>query len=256
MSNTLDLYGIVLQKHCFSQNFLESYFNDKKKASNAIYKLKKQNLITSIKKNLYSAISLSDKSPVATPFEIATNMTQSSFVSHHSAFEFYGLANQVFYDVYVSSASKFNTFEFDGKTYKYIQNNYDFGIVEIKHVKITDIERTVLDSIKDFEKIAGLEETLRCIELVKHLDENKLKDYLLKYQNQFLFQKTGFILSNFTTLNLSKEFIDFCKNNSKKSSRYLCCKDDYSDFIFNSEWNLCIPENIFSILDNGVNENV
>ena len=251
MNNTLQLYGLVLKKHCLTKNFLEEILKDKKKASNALYSLKKKNLIISIKKNLYTAISLSDKTPVATSFEIASNITDSSFVSHHSAFEFYGLANQVFYDVYVSSSSKFNNFEFDDKTFKYVHNNLDFGITEIKHVKVTDIERTVLDSINDFEKIAGLEETLRCIELVKYLDENKLKKYLLQYDNQFLFQKVGFIFSNFSTLKLSEDFLYFCKINAKSSCRYFCRKDEYKDFEFNSEWNLCIPKNIYSILDKG-----
>ena len=98
---------------------------------------------------------------------------RNSFISHHSAFEFYGIANQVFYEIHVSSNSKFNDFYFDGLLYKYIQNKYDFGITEIKHVKVTDMERTVLDSIKDFEKKTGLEEVLQCISLVKFLDEKK-----------------------------------------------------------------------------------
>jgi len=256
MNITMQLYGQVLKKRCFSQTFLEEIFKDKKKASNAVYNLKKNNLIISIKKNLYTAISLSDKTPVATAFEIASNITESSFVSHHTAFEFYGLANQVYYDVYVSSDSKFNNFEFDDKTYKFIHNKFDFGITEIKHIKVTDLERTVIDSIKDFEKIAGLEEVLRCIELIKYLDEIKLKKYLLQYNNQFLFQKVGFILSNFSDLELSKEFFDFCKINAKDSCRYLCNKEDYKDFEFNSEWNICVPKQIYLIFDEGENLDV
>jgi len=113
MSSTLDLYSKLLRSHVFSFYEIEAIIGDKKKANNAIYNLKKKGLIVSAKKNLYSAVSLSDKRPVADKFEIASKITPSSFISHHSAFEFYGIANQVFYEIYVSLNSKFNDFYFE-----------------------------------------------------------------------------------------------------------------------------------------------
>ena len=251
MSSTLDLYSKLLRSHVFSFSEIEAIIGDKKKANNAIYNLKKNGLIVSAKKNLYSAVSLSDKSPVADKFEIASKITPSSFISHHSAFEFYGIANQVFYEIHVSSNSKFNDFYFDGLLYKYIQNKYDFGITEIKHVKVTDMERTVLDSIKDFEKKTGLEEVLQCISLVKFLDEKKMTAYLEKYDNNFLYQKTGFILSHFFSLHLSDKFFEHCKKAADASVRYLCRKDEAKSFAFDKEWNLCIPSDLNKILNQG-----
>ena len=49
------------------------------------------------------------------------------------------------------------------------------GVVEARNitgVRITDLERTVIDSIRDFEKIGGFEEFLNCLEGVHYLDEN------------------------------------------------------------------------------------
>jgi predicted transcriptional regulator of viral defense system len=251
MTTTLDLYSKLLRFHVFTFSDIEAIIGDKKKASNAVYNLKKNGLIVSVKKNLYSAVSLSDKSPVADKFEIASKITPTSFVSHHSAFEFYGIANQVFYEMHVSSDSKFNNFSFDGQVYKYIQNKYDFGITEIKHVKVTDMERTVLDSIKDFEKKSGLEEVLQCINLVKFLDEKKLIAYLAKYDNNFLYQKTGFILNHFSELHLSDGFFEHCKNAADTSVRYLCRKEEAKSFVFDKEWNLCIPSELTKTLNQG-----
>ena len=64
-----------------------------------------------------------------------------------------------------------SNFSFEDQNYVFIQNKYNFGIDERKHVRVTDLERTVLDSIKDFEKIAGFEELIQCISLVKYLSE-------------------------------------------------------------------------------------
>lgn len=56
------------------------------------------------------------------------------------------------------------------------------------------MEQAVIDSIRDFEKIAGLEETLRCIRLIPSLDPERLLSALVMNGNGFLYQKTGYIL--------------------------------------------------------------
>lgn len=99
----LDLYGQLLQKHCFSRSEVESLVGNRKKTDNVIYALKTKGLIKSVRKNLYTAISLEDKSPVSSKYEIASHISHGSFISHHTAFEFYGLANQLYYEVFVSS---------------------------------------------------------------------------------------------------------------------------------------------------------
>ena len=53
------------------------------------------------------------KEAVADKFEIGSNVTETAYVSHHSAFEYHGVMNQVYYEVYVSSESKFKNFEFN-----------------------------------------------------------------------------------------------------------------------------------------------
>lgn len=96
---------------------------------------------------------------------MASHVTGSSFISHHTAFEYYGMANQVFYELYISSETEFKSVSFDGYDYKYIQTKMNQGVNKSgDDISVTDLERTVIDSIKDFEKIAGIEELLRCLE--------------------------------------------------------------------------------------------
>lgn len=252
----LDIYGQLLRKHCFSRSEIEFIVKDKNRTGNVIYSLKSKGLLKSIRKNLYTAVSLEDNSTVASKYEIASHISSDSFVSHHTAFEFYGLSNQLYYDVYVSSNNRFNNFSFEEHNYTFVQNKYNFGIDEIKHVRVTDLERTVLDSIKDFEKIAGFEELIQCISLVKYLSEEKMLSYLEQYGSKFLYQKTGFILGTYTDLELSSSFFNACKEKSGGSVRYLCDKNIYPIVSFNKEWNLCIPENVGNILMQGVDIDV
>lgn len=60
-------------------------------------------------------------------------------------------------EVYVSSSTVFRSFEFDGLIYKFLQSRIDDGIVNaVDGVKVTDLERTVIDSINDFEKVNSM----------------------------------------------------------------------------------------------------
>ena len=140
---------------------------------------------------------------------------------------------------------------FDGRWYHCIKNQRDFGILLQKTIRVTDLERSVLDNIKDFDKIGGLEELLRCLEMITVLDESRLIEYLEKYKNQFLVQKTGYLLSFYPQLKLSNAFFDYCKKNMGKSSRYLYHDLKEEKNIFLKEWNLCIPEDIMEFLNEG-----
>ncbi|MDR1677515.1 MAG: hypothetical protein LBS44_03895 [Deltaproteobacteria bacterium] len=103
-------------------------------------------------------------------------------MSHHAAFEYYGWANQVSYQVEVSSETPFAPFDFDGHSYVYIASRIKNGVIIRRDgVRMTDKERTVLDGINDVEKVMGLEELLRCLEMMPSLKEAGLLAYLVAY---------------------------------------------------------------------------
>ncbi|MCD4714153.1 MAG: hypothetical protein K8R73_12780 [Clostridiales bacterium] len=51
-------------------------------------------------------------------------------------------------------------------------------------------------------------------------------------------------------MQLSKEFIEYCKSKIGKSRRYLV-SDAKNDNFYNSEWELMVPEGLFEITDQG-----
>lgn len=235
----------------FSMEDVYALVGNKKTASSLVLRLTKKGLVKKIKNNLYSCINMASGSVLASRYHIACGINKTAYLSHHSAFEYAGIANQVYYEVYVSSSHKFNNFEFEGISYKYISSKIDSGIVtpsNTQGIRLTSMERTVIDSIKDLEKIAGLEELLNCISSIPYLDEKKLITFLDAYQIQFLYQKTGFILEHYKNqLQLSDNFIDYCKTNTGKSTRYLT-KDSKT---YCSPWKLVVPKNLFGIIEQG-----
>ena len=119
-------------------------------------------------------------------------------------------------------------------------------------IRITNRERTLVDCVKDMDKIAGIEEVIQDIGSMKRMQEKRILKYLDLLSNQFLYQKMGFLLSEHKEkMGLSDEFFDICKNQIGKSKRYLT--KDMSGGRYVDEWKLVIPENIYN-MKNGVIE--
>ncbi len=115
-------------------------------------------------------------------------------------------------------------------------------------MRVTSIERTVIDSIADFEKIGGLEELLRCILLIPALDCDGLLASLELYGRGQLYQKAGFILESMQEeLGLPERFLAECEKRSSSSKTYLFEKQD--DFALSPRWKLFAPRSLRSIID-------
>ena len=248
----MDVFTQLAKIPIFSVKHVMTIVGNKKTAYSLIDRLMKKGSVQKIRNNMYSVVNPATGQLVANRYQIACGITDSSYISHHSAFDYYGLTNQVFHEVYVSSKTRFNHFEYDHITYKYVASRLDEGVEEAKNtsgVRITDLERTVIDSINDFNKIGGFEELLKCLDGVTFLDEVKLKHYLSLYNVQGLYQKVGYILSRYQQkMNLSDDFIVYCKKMIGKSKRYLVSEVKEGSS-YNSEWELMVPDGLYETTD-------
>lgn len=247
----MEHYITLLKMGTFSREDVAVITGNIRTADSLLYSYKKKGWIVSVRRNLYVAISLETGQPVCNPYQIAAHVSPGAYVSHHSAFEVHGMANQVFSDLYVSSSAVFRPFEFDGKHFERVASVTDEGVKEIGKIRVTDLERTVVDSIKDFAKIGGLEELLRCLMMITYADADKLVKYLSIYDNCFLWQKTGYILSHFPDMKLPASFFDTCKATARKNVRYLYDELKFEDPVFDTEWRLYVPGDMLKMLDEG-----
>ena len=243
-------YSDLLTMGCFTREKLTELTGNYNTAGTLIKNYLKKGYIQKVRCNLYVAVNLADNEPVVNKFHIAGKITKTSYISHHAAFEYYGCANQVSYEVEVSSETAFAPFNFNNITYVYLSSRIKDGVlVRPDGIRITDIERTVLDGIHDFEKIMGLEELLRCVALLPSVKEDKLIQYLAVYDKQVLYQKTGYILRHFQKeFNLSESFFYECAAHTGKSTRYLT---SIKNAVYNKEWQLMTPENLMNLTAKG-----
>lgn len=257
--DTMKYLNKLIELGCFTRQDVVKLTGTKEAAHSALHDYLKAGYIERIRRDLYTAISFETKQPIANRFLIASNIAKDAYVSHHSAFEYYGYANQVYYNFYVTTALRFSDFDYDGITYKRLSPTIESGVIVTKTgVRITDIERTVIDGILAFEKIGGLEELLRCLELVPSLRADRLQLYLAEYELAYLYQKTGFILYRFNErFGLPESFFDYCKQNVPQSKKYLYHQKnvDSNHFVFYKDWNLYGPTDIMTIINKGVDFN-
>jgi len=249
----LKYYKELTELQCFTRADVERITGNEETANSLLTNYQKKGYIESVKRNLYVAVSMETNQAVPNRYRIASNIADGAYISHHSAFEYYGCANQVFYEVYVSGNKRFEQFEYDDVAYRYVAPRISVGVDEKPDgVRVTDIERTVLDSINDFEKIVGLEELLRCLELIPHINGEKLLEYLERYGKQFLYQKAGYILNHLKNdLRLSDRFFEVCERRVSKSVRYFYGGIEHEQNVFDNRWQLFVPKNLINILSQG-----
>jgi len=250
----MNLYFELLKKPIFCVEDVNVFYNNIESARSAIKRMMKEKMVAKIRNNMYTCISGETGAPVANRFQIASHITPTSYVSHHTAMEYYGITDQVFYDVYVSSVTAFREFTFDGYTYRYVASKSLEGVEKPAFsggIAITNIERTIVDCVKDMDKIAGIEEVVQNIESMGRMQEKRILKYLELFQNQFLYQKLGHLLSERKEqMGLSDAFFDNCKEKIGKSKRYLT--RDQEGGRYDDEWKLVVPEGLHDMKNGGM----
>ncbi len=191
-------------------------------------------------------VDLATRKPVCNKYEIGSHLSESSYISYHTALEFHGLAHQPFNVVFVSSLSRFNPFDFDDADYIYCRQiaNDIGGIMTPKgnsFVRVTDMERTLLDCFDRIDRAGGIEELLHCMESIVMLNEEKLASYLEGFDKAFLYQKTGYLLERIKEqTHISDSFLELCREKGTKSVKWLTNNDESDTFV--NRWRLYVPK--------------
>ncbi len=212
----------------------------------------KEGGIHRVRKNLYTCINLVTGEDVANRFEIGSGITDCSFIAYHTAFEFYGFYNQVFYEVQVSSQKKFLPFEYESYNYKCFLTSCDKQIDLIAGVRVSSIERTIIDSINMLGKVMDVEELVKCMELVHVVKEDKLIEMLLAYDKDILYRKAGYVLSVFKNeYRLSDDFFIFCKEHSNIQNGGSISSEEIGKLSYIQEWGLYAYPELRRLTDKG-----
>lgn len=246
-------YENLLAMGCFSRNQLIELVGTSSAANRIIYEYQKKRLIEKVKRDFYVVISIETKQPVPSRYQIGSHLFSDACITHHSAFEVFGYGSQVFYECFVATDKRFSDFEYDGVVYRRVERKPGIEVIQQGNMRVTSVEQTVVDSIRDFEKIAGLEEVIRCMMLVPGLNEQKVLECLARNNNGFLYQKCGYVFEELKEeFGFSSKFFAECETYSSGAKRYLIKESE--DNVFHKRWKLYAPPSLKGLIDKGVGD--
>lgn len=225
----------------------------KASASKALLRWQQQGLVRMIRRNMYTVVDLTSDKSVVDKYEVASRINNTSYVGWHTALEYHGIAHQPFYNTYVGTKSRFNPFSFEDIDFECciapIEPSGDSGIISQwlnPNVKVTDLERTIIDCCDRIDRAGGAEELMHCLESVVMVDEEKITHYLSLFGKAFLYQKVGFVLERIKNqANISIDIIEHCRKKGALHVKRLT--NDAESDLFIKEWNLYIPKYLKNI---------
>ena len=243
----MKLLSFLHSKLLFTLQDVAQEIGNTRSAQTLLMRYQKQGFVSKVRRGLYCANNIATHLPEANKYQVASAITPSSYVAYHAAMEYHGLAHQVYYDVAVGGEQAFNSFEFDGIHFTFRQIPTHIGIdtpIADSHVRVTNVERTVIDCIDRIDLCGGWEELTNCLMSVQYLREEMLLTILQTYNKIALYKKVGFLFEQLH-LPVSSNLIDTCKQYAKESVTYLTSDGD-SD-TFSAAWRLYAPKNLLTI---------
>ncbi|HZJ76743.1 MAG TPA: hypothetical protein VFC70_03435 [Oscillospiraceae bacterium] len=206
----------------------------------------KKGIVKRVRRNLYSIVNLENKKTPVNRYLVASKINNSAYLAYHSAFEVHGLSHQISFIVYVASNQRISNFEFEGVLYKYVGNVINKGIVRYhlnEKIKVTDLERTVIDSVDRLDYCGGSHELDEILKICPVLDEKKIFYYLKAYDKQILYKKTGYFLERYRqSLGISNDFLALLEERTGDTRKYLSEEALNGNGVLINRWGLIVPK--------------
>lgn len=213
---------------------------EKRTLQNKMQSLVNNEKIVKIKNGLYAMVNPLDKDIYSNKFEIATSMYEDAYIIYHTALEFYGLSNQIYNLVQVATKNVERKRVFNGYTFEFYNNMPKKFIDTINQnsvIRVTSIERTIVDCINKPKMAGGIEEVSIAISGITYIDDEKLLEVLEEYNNSALYNKTGFLLSKMNNDLVSIEFYKKCKKKIKNDIVDIRENKKLGSYV-DKEWNI------------------
>lgn len=225
-------------KRIFDFNYIVKLTGNKDLASNIVQSYLAKGYIKRIKRNLYAAVSFETKGIIPTKFEIASKITKNSFISYHSAFEFYGYTSQVYNEVIVSSPTQFHDFTFEHNTYRSKRVKDTLFVDKINNVKASSLAKTIVDSIDNVKTYDDFEELISALNMIPLLNGKEIIKYLKHVNKTILYSKVGLILSFYEDgYNITEALLEEMKKRGSQIARNFT-SEKHRLSIYYPEWKL------------------
>ena len=220
---------------------------------------KKKGRILGVKRGLYAVVPLGMEPDefLPDPFVLAARMAEDSVLSYHTALEFYGSAYSVQNRfIYLSGVQnkKLSWKEYDFRSVPFpkalLQKKKElFGVrTEDRRgmpIKVTSLERTMVDVFDRPDLGGGWEEIWRSLDLVEYLNLEEVVNYTLLLGNSTTVAKVGFYLEqNRERLMVDNSYLKRLRKKMPPTPRKME-RTGSQPGKFVSAWNLVVPKPVY-----------
>jgi predicted transcriptional regulator of viral defense system len=191
------------------------------------------------------------------PYLVASKITEDSVVSYHAALQFFGKTYSVWNRFQYGTAKRVRPFSFRGLEFIPVLiplalqaiPNKNQGIVEKEHaggrVRVTTLERALVDVLDQPAKCGGWEETWRSLELIEFFDLDAVVSYVRLLTSAITAARVGFFLEQHReSLMVEGKHLEALRRLAPAQPRYIDSARISGKLI--QPWNLVVSENLLN----------
>lgn len=210
-----------------------------------------------IRKFLYAVKPMYSQEQWVDPYLISSKATRDAIIAYHTALELHGIAYTTFNEFTYLANRQVSPFDYEGQSFRSViqpkalknGDQTDYGIEIIQRsglsIKLTCLERTIVDVLDRPDLGGGWEEIWRSLENVTQLNIELLIEYALLLNNATTIAKVGYFLeqrpSHFT---LEKKHLEKLLSRIPKQPHYM--SRDVAEGKYIEKWQLIVPLEIIN----------
>ncbi len=212
-----------------------------------------------VRRGLFATVppGLDASAVVVDPYLLATKLAADAVVAYHAALQFHGKAYSLSSRFAYLTRSRARRFRHRDAEFVPVQlpvplrkrSDLGGGIREQRHagglVRVTTLERTLVDVLDAPEHGGGWEEIWRSLESVEFFDLDAVIGYALQLGSALTVARVGFFLDQHRdSLMVEDRHLEALRAHAPAQPRYLDPQREPGKLV--SRWNLIVPERVLS----------
>jgi predicted transcriptional regulator of viral defense system len=210
-----------------------------------------------IRKFLYAVKPMFTQDQWIDPYLLTSKITVDAIIAYHTALELHGIAYTTFNELTFLSRLQVLPFTYEAQRFRSVSypkilksHNIEFGVEVINYngmaIKLTCLERTIVDVLDRPNLSGGWEEIWRSFDNVTKLDMDKMIEYVLLLKNSTTIAKLGFFLEQRPAhLAVDKKYIQKLLPHISKQPHYMN-RNQRSEGKYIEKWQLIVPLSIIN----------
>jgi predicted transcriptional regulator of viral defense system len=263
-NRSLSLAGFLQTHPVFNldelRRFLGSRGSNNPRTRDSLIRYHRQRgAILQIRRGIYCSVppGISPEQCPIDSYALAAKLATDAVLAYHSALELHGrsysVQERVVYLTLKSPAG--SLFKFRGTVYRAVSPPTQLGRTEPgiqtldragQKVRVTTLERTLVDLFDRPQLSGGWEEIWRSLETIPYLDLDQVVEYALRLRKSTTIARVGFYLAQHREpLMVEENHIQRLRRHRPSSPKYLTSKPTPPGRLV-AEWNLIVPEAVLT----------